>query len=231
MTLTFSILILLISGGGQTVLTHEDFRRAVTSYIDGHLGNKGIEREIEFRSLPKEMKVPKGEVALRVLQSQPFATKGYVGIPVEVMVNGKNDCVVLCSVYIRTFENVFVVVKDVEKGTSFDETWALLRRVETTKFGDGDLITFRRQMNGMRTRRMVKKNTVLRTAFLEEIPDVQQNGMVSVLVKSRNVTIRAAGIARQEGCIGDEIKIQRLGTKEILTAKIVGKNIVEVVLP
>lgn len=229
MALIFSILFLFT--GGKTALTPEDFRNAISEYIAAQFAKSGVEREIEFRSLPKEITTAKGNYSLRVPHSEPVAAKGYVGIPVEVLVNGKVDNVVLCSVFIRTFENVFVVVKDVEKGSTFDETWAVLRRVETTKINDCDVITFRRQLTGMRTKRMIKQNTILRAAYLEPIPDVRQNDMVSVLVKTRNVIIGAAGIAKQEGCIGDAITIQRLGSKELLTARIVGKNIVEVELP
>jgi len=226
------LFILLFFGDAEkTALTPDDFRRTITSYIDAQLDNKGIEREIEFRSLPKEIVIPKRDVALRVSQSEPIGTRGYVAIPVEVLVNGKVDRVILCSVNIRTFQNVFVVVKGVGKGNAFDETWAVLQRVETTKYSDCDLITFRGQLTGVQTKRMLKERTILRAEYFEPIPAVRQNDIVSVLVKTNNVVIGAAGIAKQEGCIGDEIKIQRLGSKEILTAKIVGKNIVEVVLP
>jgi len=51
-----------------------------------------------------------------------------------------------------------------------------------------------------------------------------------VVVKTKNLSIAASGTARQEGKIGEEVRIQREGSREFLSAKVVGKQTVEIIV-
>ncbi|HAP34556.1 MAG TPA: flagella basal body P-ring formation protein FlgA, partial [Bacteroidetes bacterium] len=95
---------------------------------------------------------------------------------------------------------------------------------------DNDVIISLISAVNTRTKRMIKANTVLKNSMIEEIPAVNYNDKVVVVVKTKNLSIAASGTARQEGKIGEEVRIQREGSREFLSAKVVGKQTVEIIV-
>ncbi|MFZ4619142.1 MAG: flagellar basal body P-ring formation chaperone FlgA [Bacteroidota bacterium] len=224
--MTWLVLMMMLLGGDRSVLKSSDFQQVIDQYLKENLHTEGVETEYSFRSLPNEIVLPKGEYSIRVAQTQPLVKKGYSGIPVEIVNSGKVERVILCSVFIRTFENVFVIIRPFEKNEEIDASFLAVSRVETTTMNDA--VTAMMPVAGLRTKRMVKENTILQRSFIEEIPAVKRDQPVSILVKAENLTIGSAGIAKEDGLIGEEILVQRAGTRETVRAKIVGQSIVEI---
>ncbi len=224
--MTWFAFILLLIGGDRTVLTSEDFQRVIDRYLNENLRMEGIETEVSFRSLPNELILPKGEYSLRVAQNQPMMKKGYSGIPVEIVNGGRIERTVMCSVFIRTFENVYVAVRPFAKNEELDAAFLMVNRIETTTMNDA--LSAQMPITGLRTKRMVKENSVLQRSFIEEIPVVKRDQRVSLLVKANNITIGSDGIAKEDGRMGEEILVQRTGTRETVRATVVGHSIVEI---
>lgn len=224
--MTWFAFILLLIGGDRTVLTSEDFQRVIDRYVNENLRMEGIETEVSFRSLPNELILPKGEYSLRVAQNQPMMKKGYSGIPVEIVNGGRIERTVMCSVFIRTFENVYVAVRPFAKNEELDAAFLMVNRIETTTMNDA--LSAQMPITGLRTKRMVKENSVLQRSFIEEIPVVKRDQRVSLLVKANNITIGSDGIAKEDGRMGEEILVQRTGTRETVRATVVGHSIVEI---
>ncbi len=224
--MTLLVIILMLIGGEKSVVKPTDFQQLIDQYLKENLHTDGVETEYSFRSLPNEIILPKGEYSIRVAQTQPLLKKGYSGIPVEIVNDGKVERVVLCSVFIRTFENVFVAIRPFEKNEEIDASFLVVSRIETTNMNDA--ITAMMPLAGLRTKRMVKENSVLQRSFIEEIPAVKRDQAVSLLVKANNLTIGSSGIAKEDGLIGEEILVQRVGTRETVRAKVVGQSIVEI---
>lgn len=224
--MTALVFIALLLGGDRTVLTPADFRQTIDRYLKENLRTEGVETEYSFRSLPNEISLPKGEYSLRVPQSQPLTKKGHSGIPVEILHAGNVERVVMCSVFIRTFEKVYVALRPFEKNEELDPSFFAVDRIETTNMNDA--VTFDMPVSGLRTKRMMKENTVLQRSFIETVPAVRRDQRVSLLVKANNITIGSSAVAKDDGAIGDEILVQRVGTRETVRAKIIGQSIVEI---
>jgi flagella basal body P-ring formation protein FlgA len=91
-----------------------------------------------------------------------------------------------------------------------------------------DAVSAQMPITGLRTKRMVKENSVLQRSFLEGIPAVKRDQRVSLLVKANNITIGSSGTAKEDGQMGEEILVQRTGTRETVRATVVGQSIVEI---
>lgn len=220
------VLIMMLFSGDRTVLRSEDFQQVIDQYLKENLRTEGVETEVSFRSLPNELVLPKGEYSIRVAQNQPLVKKGYSGIPVEIVNGDRIERTVMCSVFIRTFENVYVAVRPFAKNEEIDAAFLIVNRIETTSMNDA--VSAQMPVTGLRTKRMVKENSVLQRSFLEGIPAVKRDQRVSLLVKANNITIGSSGIAKEDGQMGEEILVQRTGTRETVRATVVGQSIVEI---
>lgn len=220
---------LFLLSGERSAITGNEFRQVIAQYVGTRLDSAANEVSVEFRSVPESIVIEQSEYSLSVPSSVTVPRKGYACMPVEVRVNGKLVKSVVCSVTIRRFEDVCVTTRDLGKNDNLQPTDIKVQRMETTNLED-DVIVSPVSIVSTRAKRMVKANTVLKNSMIEEIPAVNYNDNVVVIVRTKNLSIAAAGTARQEGHIGEEVRIQREGSREFLTAKVIGKQTVEIVV-
>ena len=90
--------------------------------------------------------------------------------------------------------------------------------------GESDLL-------GQRVRSLVNAGAPIHPGLLDDPLDVQPGDMVELLIQSGpGVMIRSRGVAKQEGRVGDTIKIEQPDTKKKLSAVVRGPKSVEVQL-
>lgn len=220
---------LFFLSGEKTTISRSEIQQVIAQFVDRTLDTLSNDIELEYRSLPDSVVIEKSEYSIEVPSSVSIPHKGYSGIPVEVRVNGKLMRTVVCSVVIRRFEDVCVASKDLAKNEVIRPIDIGIQRMETTNL-DKEIVTSVIATINTRTKRMIKANTVIKSSMLEEIPAVNYNDNVVVYVRSTNLSIAASGIARQEGKVGDEIRVQRTGSREILSGKVIGKQTVEIIV-
>ncbi|NUN69074.1 MAG: flagellar basal body P-ring formation protein FlgA [Bacteroidetes bacterium] len=225
--MTFLLCILLLMSGDRATVTTEEVRSAVERYLHANLPSAAVvTTEIEYRSLPADLKVPAGPRTIRVAPKQGMQLKGRVGLPVEIVCGGKVHTTILCSVIIRTFEEVYVAVRPLGKNELLDQSLFILQRIETTEMDDA--VTAGTSLLGLRTKRMLTERSALRHSAVETAPAVRRDQLVSMLVRSGTVTIGASGVAKEDGVLGALVQVQRLGSKETVQARVVGQQIVEI---
>jgi len=225
----FIIGIIFLLGGEKSTISQNEIQQVITHYVTDYLDTASNEIVIEFRSVPESVIIEKSNYSLSVSSSVNIPSKGYAGIPVQIYTNGKLIRTVICSAMIRRFEDVCVITRDLEKNDVIQPFDIKIQRMETTNFDNDVIISLISAVN-TRTKRMIKANTVLKNSMIEEIPAVNYNDKVVVVVKTKNLSIAASGTARQEGKIGEEVRIQREGSREFLSAKVVGKQTVEIIV-
>lgn len=221
--------LMMLVGGERATIDRDEIQQVITQYVHERLYTIVNDVIVEFRSLPESVVIERSEYSISVPSSVSVPHKGYAGIPVEIRANGKLVRTILCSVVIRHFEDVCVVTRNLEKNEVIQPIDISVERMETTNL-ENDVLTSPIAVMNTRAKRMINANSVLKNSMIEEIPSVNYNDNVVVIVKSNNLSIAASGIARQEGKIGEEIRIQRVGCREYISAKVVGKKTVEIVV-
>jgi flagellar basal body P-ring formation protein FlgA len=213
----------------KTVVGSDQLQETVKAYVESSLAGKFPGINIEFRTIPRDVVFPEGEYSVKVSSSFGVPKKGYSGIPVEIRKEGRLLQTIVCSVIIRTFDNVLTTVRKVDKGEPLTMPVFEKRNMETTFLAD-DMIGSLKQFTHFRAKRMINKNSVLHRSMIEEIPSVVPNQIVTVVAIGVNVNVEAAGIAKDEGRIGDVIKVKRVGSKEYVSAMVVGEKRVEIIV-
>lgn len=218
------------NAGEKTMISHEQIKQVVTAYVELHLQDEFSGVEVEYRSVPSPVLPAGGECVVQVSPAYGIPQKGFTGIPVEIRRDGRLIKTIVCSVLIRTFENVYVAAQPIEKHQMITPLIFVKETIETTRMNE-EVMKEMDARHEYRTRRMVTANSIMTRSMIEEVPSVRMNEPVVVSVVAGNVYIETGGIAKEDGKIGDEIKIVRNGMKEIFTGKVIGKQKVEIVTP
>lgn len=222
--------LMLVGAGEKTVIDGEQFKTVVTAYVEKYLQSNYANVIVEYRAVPKPMTLPHDEYTVEVSPAFGIPQKGFAGIPVEVRRNGKLVKTVVCSVLIRTFDDVYFSARAIDRNEMITPLIFVKKNIETTQLDD-DIITEMNYGSRMRTKRMINANSVMKKSMIEDIPCVLRNDVITLVVVSNFVSVETKGVARDDGKIGDEIKVQKNGSKELLTGKVIGKQRVEIVTP
>lgn len=91
-----------------------------------------------------------------------------------------------------------------------------------------DVILDKEKIVGKETRTFLKAGTILRASYLSEPLLVKRNQVVEILAKGKNFTVKAKGLALENGRANELIRIQNLSSKKIIQGKVVGEGLVEV---
>lgn len=225
----FIIGYLFFWSGEKTTISRTEIQQVIAHYVDAKVDTLTNDVVLEYRSLPDSVVIEKSEYSIEIPSSISIPHKGYTGIPVEVRVKGKLIRTVVCSVVIRRFEDVCVASRDLAKNDVIQPIDISIQHMETTNL-DQEVVTSVIAALNTRAKRMIKANTVIKNSMLEEIPAVNYNDNVVVIVRTTNLSIAASGIARQEGKVGEEVRFQRTGSREILSGKVIGKQTVEIIV-
>jgi len=83
-------------------------------------------------------------------------------------------------------------------------------------------------MEGKRATRAIAPNCILRSDQFDKAPVVKRGDVVKVVAHSSLMTISVKGIVKQDGGIGDRVRVQNVRSKKIILAKVVDPQTVQV---
>ena len=78
-----------------------------------------------------------------------------------------------------------------------------------------------KELSGLRTTRLIQAGDVITENLVETLPVITRGGGVEIRFKRGLLEITTPGIARQDGKIGDEIRVKCVESKKSYTAKII----------
>ncbi len=214
-------------GGDATRTVEEDeIRQVVQQYVQTRMGSSAQDLRVEFRSVPnKILNIPK-DARLRVATETAPDLQGNIMVPVEVVHGDRVVHTFLVSLRVRTFGQVLIAVETMGKHQPGTAIPVLMEQRETTTL-PRDVLTSREQLQGKRTKQLIRRGAVLYGSMFETQPVVQQGSVVTLLVKSGAVLVRTAAIVREDGLLGERIRVQQLGSNELFSARVVDAQTVE----
>jgi flagella basal body P-ring formation protein FlgA len=218
--------ILVWTGVETTLVDKVRIKEFVTEYIHEQR-NKNERTIVEFHGRMPAIVAHSVDYSIRIATEMAPVMRGYVSIPVEIVSGKRVDARAVISVYCRTFDTVAVTAHQLQKHATFNPGDVVLKDIETTTLED-DVLRSMTDLSGMRTKRIVAANSVLRLALMERIPVLNHDDHVTITVRSKNAIVTANGIAREDGSIGDFILVQRAGSHQRLNAQIVDAHRVEI---
>lgn len=176
---------------------------------------------LEFTRFPRSMQVPEGRTMDFTVTCRTSARdfRKNVQFTVGIKVDSKVYKSVPVTVKIRVFQDVLVTTSRLRRHTRCDSESVSLERREVT-YIDGSAVSDPDYAAKYRTRMAVGRNKVLRENMIEQIPAVLKNAEVTVLYNNNGLSITSKGTARENGYIGDVIRVRNETSGKVFRARI-----------
>ncbi|NOY77240.1 MAG: flagellar basal body P-ring formation protein FlgA [Calditrichaeota bacterium] len=130
---------------------------------------------------------------------------------------------------VKTFDQVVVAKRMLDRHQKITEDDIQIQRVETTQFRRH---FFRRDeaIVGHRTRQIIQKGKVIFANMVELPPVVKRGDVVKIKIILKNVEVTALGQALEDGRLGQTIHVKNISSGKRLQAKVINEKTVKVLL-
>jgi len=214
--------------GDRTTISREALTDSVRAGIVRHL-DPLLETLVEVYDLPEGIEVLREGVTVRVDAPWNQRPRGSMRASVEVAAAERVLRLISVRVVVRTFGDVLVAEKRLDRHAVVAEGDVVVQRTETTRFADEPMMRTA-QLHGMRLKRMVRPGTLLVQTMFEPVPLVVMGREVNIVVTAGGVRVATAGVAREDGARGDLITVRPKGRREWVRGRVVDATTVEMVI-
>ncbi len=145
-------------------------------------------------------------------------------VPIVAIDKRGNEKRTTLSVRVKIYEDVYVAVRDIKRREQLQATDFQLMEKEITSVR-GTIVSSFGEILGKRADRFIRKGAVLTVESLEKIPVIFPGDKLSAVTVVGHVQISLSAFAKQEGSIGDIIRI-RTSSRKVYKAEIIdSKNV------
>lgn len=185
--------------------------------------------EVEADRRPREIVVPAGtEVRIKPRLLNGGARCGLNTVILDITVDGANAASSSVALRVRAVAEVLTATADIrqnepltDKNTCWDTRDITTISNPITKSSDADA-------SERIARRSVKAGSVITSSDAELPPAIHKGDSVNLVVRCGKVTLRAIGEARQDGRVGETVRVSSTVSQGDLRARVVEPGLVEI---
>lgn len=188
----------------------------------------GAEVSLTTIGTPEDVRVPMGGVSLQVHPISGRWPRARVGVPVDVLVDGR----------IVRSATVWFAVSIHSKVPTYgdDEPIGVLAQAIRVRAAEIDVATLQETpvdgpsaLDGLRLRKPVQEGGAVLLSDFEKVPDVDRREKVRVFASYGAIRLATRGVANEKGNAGDVVPVLVDGADEPVRARVTEKGVVEVV--
>lgn len=222
MTLLFSLTLSTVGASAQTV-SGSEVREVVASYIKRSTPSSMV-TSLEFQGLRSSYQVGYKKCRLVVASTNAVAMKGPVTFLVRARAVGNEKGftqVIPVSVMIRTFQKVLVAAQTIDPHSEIESDEVTAVRTETTNIPNP--VTGLGQLKGKWTTCWIQSGKALTFSMFADKPVITQGQAVTIIYRTKNITVSDQGNALQDGRMGQIINVENEYRKS-LRARVVSSD-------
>ncbi len=208
----------------QTQAT-DQLKVTIENYVRQRLQLSKDELLLEFPNLEKRNLGKATFDEIKVLPSHKPVRKGVQLIKCGLFRNSQLQKNLTVNTRIRTFERIVVSKTKLGRFAVINAEDLELAKLETTNFTE-NTFSSPNEVRGLRTTRLIQPGDVITENLAEALPVIARGGGIDIRFKRGLIEITTPGVARQDGKIGDEIRVKCIETKKSYTAKVIDENTV-----
>jgi len=201
---------------------------AARAQIETQLGRDGAAAEVTVLGAPEDVVVLPGKVTLAVHVLTGRWPRARVGVPVDVLVNGRVVRSATVWFALSVHRPVLTYAADAMLGASASSLKLVPQDVDVAAV-QGELTGSPHDIDGMRLRHPVLAGSIVVQGDFEPTPDVDRLQRVQVLVAQGAIRLQARGTSNGKGNDGDVVAVLVDGAEAPVRARITDKGVVEVV--
>jgi flagella basal body P-ring formation protein FlgA len=197
------------------VFNNNPLDKQIKNYLDKNLAGY-LKYEYEILSSPKNIN------NIELLSDKEFSIKkNIVYIPVKI-VDPKGESKSFISLKVKLYKSVFVALQTIKAKTDLSESMFETRTIDITAI-KGAPVENMETVSSMRSKSRIAPGEVLTEEEIEKIPVIFSGDEVKAEKNVGAVSINVSAFAREDGNIGDNIKIRTIDNKQFV-ARVVSHN-------
>ena len=131
------------------------------------------------------------------------------------------------SVMISVPDTVYVAAHPLARGVIISRTDVVEKQIDLATV-HGQACTNLEQLVGLRTQRLIQSGEVLLSNMLQTVPLIRRGDAVLAMAQREGLVVTAFAIAREDGAVGEIIKVQNVQSHAVIHGKVINNNTVQV---
>ncbi len=197
-------------------VSHKAVDAKVRSAVEAILPNGTV---IESLGTIGSISLPITDYELRAKWPGDNGFKRRVSIPVEFVVNNKVFRTVRVAATLTFETEVWAASRELQRGQVISINDVKLIKIHGEGLGRG-MFENQQDVIGQKVTRTILEGTPLLERDVEKPPVVKQGGRIVIESRIGLITIRASGTARQDGAIGQRIRVSVDSSNSLVTAEV-----------
>jgi len=128
---------------------------------------------------------------------------------------------------IEVWSEVFLASKPLGRGEPITKDNVKAVKINLARAPSNAIVSMDQAL-GRRVNRSIAANSILRRDQIEMPPVVRRGDLVQVVAQSKAIRVSVKGIAKQNGGVGEHIKVQNVRSKKIIHAMVIDNQTVQV---
>ena len=150
-------------------------------------------------------------------------------ISVQVRCNGSNPWQIYVPVTIKAFQQVVTAATPLRREQRLEAGLVELTEKEVSNLSQGYFSSVE-EVIGKSLKRPGPFNGVIQPNMLVEAMVIKRGDEVVILAKSGSLSVKSAGIAVNDGRVGQQIQVKNKASQRVITARVINNQLVEVVM-
>jgi flagella basal body P-ring formation protein FlgA len=214
----------------RTVVIHgEEIFRQVRRFIYDQTGAAENDIVVEAGRLPQDIPVTASEPAIVVNAPSGQSLRGACLLTARIVAADKELARVTVPVVVRWMADVVVASGTISRGEIIRSGDIHIARHDVTNLGvapvgDPEFVT------GKRARTTIKVNQPITERMIEQPPLVKRRDIVTLLYETGAVRICAKVEVREDGCLGEVVRVRNPQSRKEFSARVMSDTIVQAML-
>jgi flagellar basal body P-ring formation protein FlgA len=205
----------------------QEITQQVKRYIMDRVPWEQHRVQIANLSLQGDLQVSRGQLTYEIIPRSRQLSPGPTSFIVVVHIDGKPARRLLVSATIEVAAKVVVAALPLARNQLITEADVRIEERDLARLPEG-AITKLRDVVGKRTRQGISAGTPLHSRLIETPAIIKRGAMVTILAQSPSLSVAAQGQAKEDGAVGNQIRVMNLSSRKDVYAKVVDENTVRV---
>jgi len=207
----------------------DELEGEVKAFIDNQLPHDNRTYDVVIGRSPREIILPgdsKYEIKPRTFGSA--IRPGANTIAIDAVVDGRTVATRSCTVEIKAVADVLVATAMISQGEAISSKNTTWEQRDVTRMCNAIFMQQGGELGDWVARRTIISGAVLTSSDLTTPAAVKSGESVTLLVKCGSVVLSTTAEAKQDGRIGDSIKVHSSVSEEDVRARVTGPGAVEI---
>lgn len=167
--------------------------------------------EITPVSIPNDVDAPVGKLELTAKPGLRSVRRGQNSVNVQIMIDGREYRVVTTTLMIKELAPILVATQAIQRSTPLTALNSAIQQRDITMMSDDAMVS--ELTPGVVASIPIAAGAVIRKSWVTQPAAVHSGDEVLITVVSGTIKVVDRGVATQDGCVGQAVRV-RLGTSD-----------------